>query len=560
MPPRSAAGAREAAAAAPDPPAAAPRPFSQLLGPLLLVAVVAILAYANGLPGEFVFDDKLIQRDPRIIGTESFWRIFVTDYWYVYPGGSLDLYRPLTTASYALNVMLTGLSSPAFHGINLLLHAAVCILVVLLVDALLRDRLLAVISGLLFATHPVHTEAVTGIVGRAEILAALFLLIGLYLHARRYELRGRGPATWLPVAGIAYLCALLSKETAIAGVGLLLLVDGVDRAREAWAVAASREAHPSARALAQTITAVAMVLGIALAVLVVRYLVLGTFLQRPPPKDYYLLFGHPLTSRLLTGFKIVPIYLRLLFFPYTLSADYSYRQVVLSHTLDGPGPLIGLAAAVGLGLAFLWALRARVPALVFALGFFALSYSLVSNLVVPIGVLVAERLMYLPSIGFCVAIAWAGLALSRRYLWTASSGWIQRLPAAALVLLLLLYGGRTFVRNLDWRNPETLFAATVRASPECHAARFNYAAILMRLYPTQPDKQALALEQLEKAYEIRPDHYAALVNMTVAYRGLGQLERARETALQGLRVRPNDPRMRGLLKTIEALIRQRDRG
>jgi len=534
-------------------------PPSRLLGPLLLVAAVAVLVYLNGVPGEFAFDDKLIQRDPRILGAESFWRIFVTDYWYVYHGMQPDLYRPLTIASYALNLMLTGLSSPAFHIVNILLHAAVCILVVLLVDALLRDRALAVVSGLLFASHPIHTEAVTGIVGRAEILAALFLLVALYLHARRYKLRGSGPAFWMPLAGLSYFCALLCKETAIVGVGLLLLVDGVGRARDAWQEPATGGARDVARGLDQTLKAVALALGAAAVFLVIRYLVLGAFLQHPPPRDYYLLFGQPLLTRLLTAFKILPIYLRLLFFPYTLSADYSYRQVTLSHSLDGPDPLIGMLAAAGLGAAMLWALRARVPALLFGLGFFGISYSLVSNFVVPIGVLVAERLLYLPSIGFCVAIAWAGLSFSRRTLWTGAAGWSKHLPVAALVLILLLYSGRTFARNLDWRNAETLYAATVQASPECHAARFNYSAILMELHPDQPEMTALALEHMLKAYEIRNDHYPSLVNMTLAYMALGQWEQAREMALQGLRVKPDSQKIRGLLERVEAQLRQRDK-
>ncbi|MFQ5668688.1 MAG: hypothetical protein ACE5I7_19980, partial [Candidatus Binatia bacterium] len=198
---------------------------------VLLVVLVAVAVYLNAIPDGFVFDDKLIQRDPRIHLQTSFWTIFVTDYWYKYIGTSADLYRPLTIASYALNYAVAGLSSPAFHAVNILLHALVCALLVVLLDALVRDRALAVVSALLFATHPIHTEAVTGIVGRAEILTALFLLAALYLHVRGYTLWGQGRAVWLPVALLAYFCALLSKETAIVGPGLLLVVEYTGRAR-----------------------------------------------------------------------------------------------------------------------------------------------------------------------------------------------------------------------------------------------------------------------------------------------------------------------------------------
>lgn len=536
---------------------------SGLLRLVLLVAFIAIVIYLNGIPGEFVFDDKLIVRDPRINGTESFWRIFVTDYWYKYFGTSADLYRPLTIASYALNHMVAGLNSPAFHIVNILLHAAVSVLVVMLIDVLLRDRALAVVSGLLFATHPIHTEAVTGIVGRAEVLTALFLLVALYLHACRYTLRGRGPAVWMPAAGLAYFCALLSKETAIVGPGLLLLVDGIDRARHAWQErtrGSVRAAARAARSVEQTVAALVMYIGVAVLFVLVRYLVVGTLLQRPPARSYYLLFGHPLTTRLLTGFKILAIYLELLFFPATLSADYSYRQIVLSHSLDSAGPVIGMIAAAGLVAAFFWALRARVVALLFALGFFAVSYALVGNLIVPIGVLVAERLMYLPSVGFCAAIAWVGLALSRRYVPAGTGGWRRYLPIGVLAVVLALYSGRTFVRNFDWRNHETLYLATTQASPECHAAHFNYGAILMEHYRGQPEPMARALQHLLKAYEIRQDHFPSLVNLTVLYMESGQLEKAREMALQGLKVQPKNKKIQGLLQSVEQQLRQRQQG
>jgi len=528
----------------------------------MLVALVAVVIYFNGIPGDFVFDDKLIVRDPRINAKESFWRIFVTDYWYTYFGTSADLYRPVTIASYALNFKIAGLYSPAFHAVNILLHAVVCVLVLVLVDSLLRDRLLAVVSALLFATHPIHTEAVTGIVGRAEILTALFLLVALCLHARRYTVGGVGAAVWLPVAGAAYFCALLSKETAIVGPGLLLLVDGVDRARDAWQEPTPERRRTAfmARSVPQTVAALVMYVGVAALFVFIRFLVVGLFLQRPPAKTYYLLFGHPLTTRLLTGFKILAIYLRLLFFPLTLSADYSYRQVVLSQSLDSAACVVGMVAAACLVAAFVWALRARVLGLLFGLGFFAIAYSLIGNLIVPIGVLVAERLLYLPSVGFCVAVAGAGVALSRRYVLATGARWLRHVPVGALALVLALYSARTFVRNFDWRNHVTLYRATTEASPECHAARFNYSAILMQEQRNDPVAQEEALRQLQKAYEIRQDHFPSLVNMTMLYMDRGEWEKAREYALQGVKVAPNNKKIKGLLKTVEDQLRQRQKG
>ena len=508
----------------------------------MLVAGLAVVVYLNGIPGAFVFDDKLIQRDPRINGQTSFWTIFVTDYWYTYIGTSADLYRPLTIASYALNHMAAGSSSPAFHVVNILLHALVSVLVVLLIDAVCAQRGLAIVAGALFATHPVHTEAVTGIVGRAEVLSTLFLLLALVLQARDYTLWGAGRRRWLPVSLLAYFCALLSKETAIVGPGLVGLIDYLRQAD----APVSRDTRWNPR---RTLGVVALYASVAVAYLVVRYAVVGRFIQKAPPRSYLLLFGQPLLTRIFTAFEVLAIYLRLLLFPLTLSADYSYRQVPL---LDAPDAVAvaGMLAALVLGAGFVWVVRRRVWTVVCALGFFLVSYSVVANFPIPLQVLVAERLMYLPSVGFCLAVAWAWAWLAWRL---NTVPHLRYMPHGLLALLVLFYSTRTVVRNFDWRDAETIYAATVRAAPQCFAARFNYSAILMR----QPGRSELALEQLEQAYQIRQDHYPALVNLSTLYLNTGRPEKAREIALQGLAVRPDGKEIRGVLESAEAQMRKR---
>lgn len=514
---------------------------------VLLVCLVAAVVYLNGLPGDFVFDDKLIQRDPRIHGQTSLWTIFVTDYWYKYIGTSADLYRPLTIASYALNYAAFGLSSPAFHLVNVLLHAACCAVLMALVEALFHDLGLATVAGLLFATHPVHTEAVTGIVGRAEILTAFFLLVALYLHCRRYVLWSRGRGFWLPVALAAYFCALLSKETAIVGPGLLILLDYVMQARDQRPAASGRLRRAAAE--------VGLYVCVAIIYVAIRYSVVGQFIQRPPPHSYLLLFGQPLMVRLCTALQILAIYLRLLILPVTLSADYSYRQVPMIGSLN-PAAVVGLLAVVVLCAGFVSAVRRRAWPAVFALGFFAICYALVSNLLVPLQILVAERLMYLPSVGFCVGVAWLWGQWARRCAADSSPAWLRHAPAAVVAVVVLLYSARTFVRNFDWRDNETLYAATVRAAPECFAAHSNYAAILMR----DGAKTQRALEELLTAYKIRQDHYPTLVNLSSAYMSLGQPEKAREIALHGLKIRPNGAELRQLLDAAEAQLRRRGQG
>jgi len=154
-------------------------------------------------------------------------------------------------------------------------------------------------------------------------------------------------------------------------------------------------------------------------------------------------------------------------------------------------------------------------------------------------VLVAERLLYLPSVGFCAGVAWLFVALGRR---TGA----RRLAAAGVGIVVVLYGARTMARNLDWRDAETIYAATVRDAPECFAAHFNYSAILLGQGKNEP-----ALEYAQKAYAIRRDHYPLLVNLTIAYLRLGKPDMARDIVREGLTQHPNDKRLKGLLTTAE---------
>lgn len=490
-------------------------------------------------------DDRLVLLDARILGHTGLAEVFRTDYWqHAGSAESADLYRPLTILSFRWNHAVAGPSAAAYHAVNVVLHAAVSALVATLVGALFGGPRLAAASGLLFALHPVHTEAVTTVVGRAELQAALFLLAALGLHARGYALGGhrrRG----LAVALLCFGLALLSKESAAVGPGLVLLLDAL-----AWL---GRGRGPEARELRRALGVTALYTAVVAGYLALRLAVLGR-LAGSPIEDVGLLFGEPLAARLWTGLQILAIYARLLAFPLTLSADYSLRQVPVLHDPAHPAVLAGLLLALALVAGLVWGLRRRSGPLVFAIGSFAVSYSLVSNLVTPIGVLVAERLLYLPSLGFCVGLAWAWERLDsrRRGPRGAASARPDRLATAALALVLLLYGARTVVRNQDWRDALTLFAATVEASPESAAAHFNYGATLFQ----ERRDAAGALPHFERALEIRPRFLPAHLNLVTAWLQLGRYEEAREAARRGLALFPDDPGLRERLALAERLQRQ----
>jgi hypothetical protein len=189
-----------------------------------------------------------------------------------------------------------------------------------------------------------------------------------------------------------------------------------------------------------------------------------------------------------------------------------------------------VAAALLVVLA--WALRRREQPLVLAVGFFAASYAVVANLLTPIGVLVAERLMYLPSVGYCLGLAWLWRCAER-----APRAGARVAASGVLAVALVLFATRTLVRNRDWRDETTLHAATVRASPASQLAHYNHAAMLLM----QPGHEREALEHLLVSRDLVPSHAPTRINLAVVYLRLGEPGKALATVDDVLRVAPPMP-------------------
>jgi hypothetical protein len=172
-----------------------------------IVFVLALLAYLNNLGNGFVYDDRFIIQESQVVQELDWASMVGSSYW-----GELvqaGLYRPLTLLSFGLNRAFGGPEPFGFHLVNNFLHATASVVVFYFAIALGAGRLTSLAAGVLFAVHPIHTEAVNGIVGRAEIFALLFLVSALLLFVR-----GRGTAV-----AILLLLALLSKESAAFGFG-----------------------------------------------------------------------------------------------------------------------------------------------------------------------------------------------------------------------------------------------------------------------------------------------------------------------------------------------------
>jgi tetratricopeptide (TPR) repeat protein len=434
----------------PDPPA---RVSAEWKARAALFAI-ALLAYANSFSSGLVQDAQaLLTLDDRIraLTAANLRLIFDKTYWW--PKVADGLYRPVTTLSLLFNyaVLGNGQSATGYHMVNFLLHAGNVWLVYALARRVLQDARAAFLAAALWAVHPIATEAVTNIAGRADLLAAMAVLAGLLLYASlddRQGWRARASAGALFVVATA---GVFSKENAAVLLAIMVLWD------------LYRVTRPRAAAYAAVTASLALLWG-------ARHAVLGAM---PSPEVVYV--DNPLRA---TGFlvarwtavKVIAMDLGLLLWPAGLSSDRSYREIALAGPPDVTA-WIALVMVVAL-LAAAIVRRRRDRVLFFAAGFFGIAILPTSNLVIPIGSIMAERFLYLPSVAFAIALA----ALA----WRVAS---RKTATMLLAAAILLCASRTFARNFAWRDNLALASTDIRSAP----ASFKlYEMLAKSLYDQDP--------------------------------------------------------------------------
>lgn len=423
-----------------------------------LLLATATLVYGNAVFNSFTYDDfPYILNNPAVTNPSLKGFLIATQ-------GS-NVFRPVTFATFSLNWLLGNIHAFGYHLVNLLLHAAVTLLLYMVLRKLLegvpRIETLSFVAALLFAVHPIHSEAVTSIAGRPELLAAGFIFAAWLFHMQDR------PA-W---AAACFVLALLSKESAV--VFVPLMVAG-DYARGKW----------------KPLWRYACALALALLFISVLWRVQGGrfgeisthFLDNP-------LIALSRFWRILNALRIAWKYVGLQIYPVRFSCEYSYNAIA-TYT-DWRHTLPTALAAVIVVILWAWAAARRRSAWFLAGAIYFAGFAVTANILMPIGTIMGERLAYVPSAGFCLlaSLLWLKLADRRTEL-----AWV------VLVVILAALGTRTAVRNRDWRTNFTLFAATVRAVPESARAHSNMGG----QYMDQVNLE-LARQEFQTALRIYPD-------------------------------------------------------
>jgi len=482
-----------------------------------LVAIAALLPYLNALGGGFVSDARPMILDNAALLRSTSWLVWLQrDYYFGSPLQDVTLYRPLSVLSFLLHTRTSGASALPFLLGNLLLHAGVSVLVLKLGQRLVGGPG-ALLGALAFAVHPLHTEAVSWIMGRAELLAALFALASCLAWLCALDPATRRPLACAVGAAALYLAACLSKEHSI------LL--------PAWGAFAAILIRP--RRISTWVVGGAGALLGAAGFLALRSHALVRAAEMPLDAALY----NPASQvaaplRWLSAAAVAARYAFLLVWPQKLSHDYSYAQIPAS---SGAGPLefAGILLIVGLLAGIALAAR-RARGLAIALAICPVAFFPVSNFPFAIGTIMAERLTYLPS---------AALALLAGRVATSFLEKRRRrglLAATAVVVALLALAGRTLARNPDWRDDESLYASAHRVSPRS-------AHVLMVLSDQARARGDLgaALDLAEQALRVYPDSYQGRISAARIRVEREEFALAADEFRRALALAPNDDRIRG---------------
>ncbi len=470
---------------------------------LALVVLAAVATFANSLFNGFALDDNfIVGANPRVHQLRDQASIWLTPYWPGY-GRELGLYRPLAIFGYAVQWAAGGGAPWLFHAVNILLHTMASVLAWALLRRLTTPGA-ALVGGLLFAVHPVHTEVVANVVGQAEMLAACAVFLGALLYAARPLDRAPSPGRMLLIAAI-YLLGMLAKEGAVVLLPLLVAIDVAQR--RVLLTPASLRAY--VRAMRMPL----LVLGVTLAgYFALRIHVLGSVGGvDAAPQLPFLQQEH----RVFSALRAWPEYVRLLAFPLDLSVDYSPGVILPA---DGFTPMVVLGLVILLATAALAAMTPLRPAAGLPAAWFCITILPVSNLLMPIGVLMAERILYLPSFAASLAAA----ALWAR--WEAVPAARPRRLATTLAgLVLVAFAVRSAVRNPDWDSTEAVWDSLLRDHPESYRAPWVQG---VRVY--RDGHLELARDYWEIAYRIWPDDPELLNGLAALHLRLENEARARE--------------------------------
>ncbi len=531
---------QQATSSSPKKKAPAPRKSDSLIRGLNLILIgLVTVFYFNTLSNEYALDDYgvILENEYTKQGVSGIPTILSTGYRTSFTAGDNQLYRPLSKVMFAMEWSL----SPRNPGLNHFMNVALFALTIVLLFKTLRlyisnSILIPFLAAALFAIHPIHTEVVANIKGRDDILCMLFFVVTtLYI----YRFTQSGLMKHLGYAGGAFFLAFLSKESAITFLAVVPLM-------LYFFTNASKEVYLKTTGVLASVT---------ILFLLIRTSVLQGDTAPVPIIDNYISGIDGFVGQRATAIAISGIYLWKLFVPHPLVCDASISQIAEYGLTDWQflvPLLIFISAAV-----FAFAKLKEKNILSFAILYFFVTFSVVSNIPFILGTNYGERLLYAPSLGLSIACAFllAKFIQKEEKQALSASSFLSANSKAVMVVAIVgvCYGYLTITRNAEWTDNNTLYCTDMQKSANSTKLHYYYAnhitqpEFLSVLPKGSPERKKIidtAAIEFKKALHLYPAYPDAIQKLATMLYEQGKTDSAGICYKRAIRLVPTNAQYR----------------
>lgn len=453
---------------------------------IILIAAACFIVYRNSFDNQFVFDDNIQIKDNTILRKPGSYADIVTHSLthFCEPKSEGQFYRPLQSLTLLADYNRGKLDPRGYHMTNTLLHLTVCLLLFYMLLSITKIPAVAGLAALLYTVHPIHTEAVTYISGRADSLSSIFLLLMLIFQERYWRAAGSSKPAFYVLMVFCFIAGLLSKELAIAFPLLLLFHEYCLRDKQGFFRFKPKD----------------LAFYVPLILTAIIWLVIKNNII---PTRVMIKYPAPLDARLIMACMSIANYTLLSFVPMNLHMEYRYPPDISIMSANYSGPVMFTAIFAGLVyLAWRKARRDRNNRIVFfGLGWFMVALTPYLNIFFQLNAPFAEHWVYIPEMGLLLSAVYAA------YHFTRSSG-MRPAVLAICGIAAVIFSVLTIRQNTVWKDETTFNTYTIQHAPHSANAYNNLA--IEYIYKKDYAKAAALFK---KALDADPEYEPARNNL-----------------------------------------------
>jgi protein O-mannosyl-transferase len=490
----------------------------------ITIALVSFFLYIQTLAFDFVLDDVAVIAQNKFVqkGFSGLSDIFLNVYWKGFTEHNTGLYRPLSLMSFAVEYQLSPDNPKIHHFVNIIIYVLVCVSLLKLLLSLFNNgnQKMIFITSLLFAVHPIHTEVVANIKSRDELFSLLFLIQALFfLLVKDRNIKNQ------IIGSIFLLLSLFSKESAIVLVPIVFFMNKLKY--NSFVIA---------------FKSLPLVIIISLAWLCWHYYITHKYIEPATLNitDNGLLETSDIWKQKASAFGIFLGYIIKSFYPYEMIYDYSFKHFSLLSFYNLKA-ITGLLLFLGIILTAIYTFIHKNKFIFFALIIIILPLMLTSNLFFLIGTTMADRFLFVSSIGSCILISFFIFQIQKI---------LKRKIYQNIIILSLTftYFLVSFSRSKDWEDNFSLFKKDILKTPNNARANCYVGDIFLQKSNFIGDHNSLqALKYFKKSYQIMPSYFDPINKLGNFYFEFGKFEEAKNYYTKAIKINENDILLNGNL-------------